>query len=161
MPPSRRAGGWAVAGLVLGMIGIVFGTITAIVMIPRLREQTSQARCMDNLRLLGRAVGYYTLDHNAYPPDLPTLARLGYLAPPLPTCPAGHDYTWTAAGARPSRVTQPAATVIAYDAVGAHAPGCVIALFADGHAEELTEAETQQVLSAVEPGGAPPVLERQ
>jgi hypothetical protein len=161
LPKSRNSGGKgkAVAGIMLGLFTVVFGTLVGIIAVQKLRTTAAQQQCLGSLRDMVPGINAYVMDHKGfYPPDLQTLERLKYVQPAVPTCPSGHSYTWVAGGQRSSQIAKPSATLIAYDAVGAHTKGRMIALFADGHGEELSEVDTKQVLADVEAGKVLPVV---
>jgi hypothetical protein len=157
--PTGR--GKAIAGVLLGLFSVIFGTVVAVIAIPKLRAEAGRSQCLDNLRQMVPGINAYAFDAKGYyAPDLETMVRLKYIQPAVPPCPAGHSYRYLAAGLRSTKIAKPSATVIIIDAPGAHTPRRLIALFADGHGEELDEAETKQVLDAIQSGNLPPVLDR-
>src|SRR4051812_26651617 len=73
----------AVAGMVLGGVGIVLGVIglTALVLLP-IGEQSRRLKCANNLRELGLAVAHYHADKKGFPsPAVPNRAGLAGFAP--------------------------------------------------------------------------------
>jgi len=143
--------GLAIAGLILGYTLIVV-MIAAIVLfitlgVPAIKEETSKARCLNNLQQIGTACQTYASRHNGRYPE-----RLSELYPMLDldvfVCPSTNakiaspdeidaktSYEYRGAGLDQRTLSEPSyQVVLACDKPGNHRSGKHI-LYADGHAE--------------------------
>jgi prepilin-type processing-associated H-X9-DG protein len=96
--PGRRSGrGMAIAGLVLGCVGIPLTVVALLISIllpslNRAREIANRVKCAANERSIGQAILLYENDfHGQYPPDLVTLAKTESVPLSVFVCPSSND----------------------------------------------------------------------
>jgi prepilin-type processing-associated H-X9-DG protein len=146
--------GLAIAGLILGYTSIVALAVLLVLfftlVVPAIKEESSKADCMANLKMIGAACNAYAAEHNgAFPERLSQLYEAG-LVPSLDgfVCPSTGakigspqeidsktSYEYRGAGLNLRTVREPSYQVIlACDKPGNHRRGKNI-LYADGHVE--------------------------
>jgi prepilin-type processing-associated H-X9-DG protein len=156
--PGKRGGqGMAIAGLVLGAVGLLIIPLNIAILLPslnRARETANRVKCASNERQIGQAIVLYCNDHGGqYPPDLVTLLKDEPLAPSAFVCPSSNDTPASSAsdlmsGGHCSYVyvglglTQGAGptTVVLYERHDAHGGDGVNMLFGDGHVEFMPKS---------------------
>ncbi len=156
--PGKRGGqGMAIAGLVLGAVGILIVPLSISILLPslnRARETANRVKCASNERQIGQAIVLYCNDYGGqYPPDLAALLKAEPLAPSVFVCPSSNDtpagsandllsgghcsYVYVGQG-----LTQGAGptTVVLYERHEAHGGDGVNMLFGDGHVEFMPKS---------------------
>ena len=169
---TLRGQGLAIAGLVLGYLGIGMGLIMAVLasmLIPALssaREEARQLMCKNNLKQVAAAIAQY-LDtegkHVYYPSDLKELVDTKIISEPaILLCPSSgtspgggwkceYDSIFSLTRWKLAKLTDrlPANTMLVWDNKPRHKGGRC-AVFRDTHAEYLPEAQFQQKLAETE-----------
>jgi len=150
---GRRPGkGMAIAGLVLGSVGLMTAPLLPAILLPalaRAREQARRTICTVNLSSIGKAVLIYQAEHEAMPPDTDTLIRAG-TSPKAFDCPSAKanrscDYFYFAP-TDPKALSESDETIIACDYNG-NPPGGRNVLYLDGHVAWLSESAFQRELA--------------
>ncbi|HZK80642.1 MAG TPA: GYF domain-containing protein [Humisphaera sp.] len=159
---NRRTGrGFAIAGLVLGCVGIPLSCLSISIMLPPLnaaRQQARQIKSAANEKNIGLAMMMYAnANQGQFPPDLITLAKAESLAPDVFVDPGSSDvpaasidalesrghnsYIYTGAG-----LTNPGArTVILYEKLHPNGRG-VNVLYGDGSVQFVNKANMPSVV---------------
>jgi prepilin-type processing-associated H-X9-DG protein len=176
--PAVKGRGFAIAGLVLGSIGLVFSICSISILLPslnRARETANRVKCGSNLRQIGQAMLLYANENRgAYPPrpeDLlltQDIESIVFVCPSTNDTPApgssgpqqatkltagGHDsYVYLGKGLRNTAGFK---TVLAYEPMSNHKNGMNV-LFGDGHVEFLSGVMAQKVESELKAGQNPP-----
>ncbi|MGA2440373.1 MAG: GYF domain-containing protein [Tepidisphaeraceae bacterium] len=156
---GKRGGqGMAIAGLVLGAVGLMFFLpLSVSILLPslnRARETANRVKCASNERQIGQAILLYCNEnHGQYPPDLPTLLKTEDITTSVFVCPSSNDtpasspdkllsgghcsYVYVGQG-----LTQGAdpSTVVLYERHDAHGGDGVNMLFGDGHVEFMPKS---------------------
>jgi len=132
------------------------------------RAQAKQAVSMSNLRMVGIAAIMYAQEHDGQlPTGLDELVREGVVPPqslvsPLsgrapPTLEGGKlvgevDYVYVRpAAGKLHAIENPARTVLAYERLDNRGGAATVAVFADGHVEQLTGEQLNKLLEAPAP----------
>ena len=169
---DNRAGGrgMAVAGLILGIISLLFGPLLIAILIPalnRAREQANRVKCAADMRMLGQAMlTYANTNGDQYPDNLEGLLKTDpSLSPAIFVCPAGDKTppdnsspqkfaSDIASGQHTSYIYlgkgldlhAPADTVLIYEPLEDHAREGMNVLFGDGHVQFLDRTQSQTIL---------------
>jgi predicted Zn finger-like uncharacterized protein/prepilin-type processing-associated H-X9-DG protein len=168
-PGMARGRGMAIAGTILGGLGMVVGVLAVLISIllpslNRAREIANRAKCASNMHQIGQAILLYQNSNNqAYPPDLTTLWKNEQLSGSVFVCPSSNDTP--AAG--PDQLTsgghlsyvyvapdfQPGAmTPVLYENSTDHAHDGTNILFGDGHVAWYSTANAAAILGSVNHG---------
>lgn len=157
-PGKRRGQGMAIAGLVLGCVGMLVVPLNIAILLPalnRARETANRVKCASNERQIGMAILLYGNDnHGQYPPDLATLLKTESIAPAVFVCPSSNDtpassandllsgghcsYIYLGQGLTQDTATR--STVVLYEHPEDHAENGVNMLFGDGHVEFMPKS---------------------
>jgi len=157
---GRRGGqGMAIAGLVLGAVGLVFFLPMSIaILLPsfdRAYETANRVKCASNERQIGQAILLYSNDYQGqYPPDFVTLLKTENITPSVFVCPSSNDtpaksaaellsgghcsYVYVGQGLTAQTVSP--STVVLYERHDAHGGDGVNMLFGDGHVEFMPKS---------------------
>jgi prepilin-type processing-associated H-X9-DG protein len=146
---SGAGGAKARAGLVLGIVNLIWSVIFAISLYPayqRARRASEAVQCAAQLRQIGAACMIYAASNRGYmPPSLATLTSTMVL-PTMLTCPAATragaptPYIYVLPSAKVSTIRNPSRTVLVYESPTNHGGGWMNVLFADGHVAMLKPA---------------------
>ncbi len=172
-PGRKRGRGLAIAGTVLGGVGLLMVPVSALmisILLPslnRARETANRAKCASNMHQIGLGLLLYQQDHNqAYPPDLATLWQSEQLSGSVFVCPSSNDTPaaspaqLTAGGhlsyvyVPPADGTTPGAlTPVLYENGADHGGDGTNILFGDGHVSWYAAASAKALLG--QPPAAP------
>jgi len=140
----------AIAGLVLGLVGLVFVTPTfyllLIPLVDRAHEAVNQVKCRNNMVLIGNALAAYAHSNGgAFPTNLNDLVSRGLLSPQALVCPdapigSGSNYILSA-----TNLNVPPSTIILYEPLSNHGNGINV-LYRDGRVVFLPQ---QQAMNAI------------
>ena len=162
--PGRAQGrGMAIAGTVLGGVGLLFMFPLMIsILLPslnRAREVANRAKCASNMHQVGLAILLYQQDNRQqYPPDLTTLCQTEQLPLSTLVCPSSNDtpaaspaqlssgghlsYVYVPPGDTPSAANTP----VLYEKLTDHSNDGTNILFGDGHVSWFTAAAAKTLL---------------
>jgi prepilin-type processing-associated H-X9-DG protein len=182
--PAVSGKGMAVAGLTLGIVGLVgwagYALLMASILVPslgRARETANRVKCAANMRQIGLAILLYSNENRgAYPPRLEDLlltqdiTSQAFVCPSTPDTPApgtspqtfaqnlstGGHLSYVYVGADMTNTTASPATIVLYEAMTNHANDGMNVLYGDGHVEFQTAAEAQRILNELNSGHNPP-----
>ena len=167
--PGQAGGrGMAIAGLVLGGVGILLSILSIAVLLPslnRAREFAYRAQCASNLHRIGLAMLLYRNENQQqFPPDLTTLWKTQQLDAKVFICPSSSDtpaaspaqlesgghcsYKYLYPG--PHNGNPDSTTVILYDNDPNHKAAGTNMLFGDGSAMWESPSEATKLLAATE-----------
>lgn len=156
--------GMAVAGLVLGAIGLV-APLLLLPVLSVVREQANRVKCADNMKVLGRAMGAYANQHGGhFPARLEDVLEADpLLSPSLFVCPddsrfpagattpqalaariaAGQNCSYVYAG-RGLTTSAGSDVVLLFEPLADHHEGMNV-LFADGSVKWVARAAAQRI----------------
>jgi prepilin-type processing-associated H-X9-DG protein len=172
--PRVGGRGLAIAGLTLGIAGMVFSCFQMSVLLPslnRARETANRVKCASNMRQIGQAILLYANEnHGQYPPDLPTLLKTEPITSNVFVCPsssdtnangpgdlmAGGHLSYVYVGKDMTNLAVGPSTVLLYENPGAHGGDGMNVLFGDGHVEFFGKAVTAQIIKDLNAGNNPP-----
>ena len=150
--------GWgrAKAGLILGIIGVVWGVAQVVLLVLQLIAVYAFAmkdECVINMRFVGHYVSVYADKHDGFAPR--TLAQI-YEAR-LPNCPKSGltNYVYLSPGVKLADISNRASTVLVYEPVSNHGDGASF-LMADGHCEYIPTPLADQMIKELGLGANPP-----
>jgi hypothetical protein len=170
--PNVGGKGQAVAGIVLGSVGLLLMLSIIIPVLSRAREIANRVECAQNLRQIERAIVTYTNNNNgSYPPDLGTLYKDQQLDLHLFCCPdtntspppnmsvdqaaqwvnQNSDYIYLGAGLTSPA---PANTLVIYEKDQDHAPAGNNILYGDGRVVFLPTAKVHQLIAQSNTSGS-------
>jgi len=151
---AKHAGGkgFAVGGIIAGIVGIVVGQVLAfaLLLVPRVREGREGLQCGSNLHAIGEGMAmYWAENQNAYPPDLDVLVRQGKVQREALRCPSVEhgrrcDYFYLAPSGGAADV--PDDLLVACDLRGNHGQRRNV-MYAHASVGGRTEAEFQPELA--------------
>jgi prepilin-type processing-associated H-X9-DG protein len=171
----RRGRGFAVAGLVLGFLGL-FATAALVPSFFRAKEMSNRVLCGSHLRQIGMAMFMYANENRGvYPPGPPELLATQDITPEVFVCPST-DHT---PAARQSNQLQPynpvpgktlsyvylgkgmtstagATTVLVYEPLTNHNKAGINVLFGDGSVEFIPGPVAEKMISELNAGQNPP-----
>jgi prepilin-type processing-associated H-X9-DG protein len=174
-----RGRGFAITGLVLGVVGLALFAAVAPVAIARGKEGANRVKCGSNLRQIGMAMLMYSNENRgAYPPTLNELLLTQDISSDVCVCPSTSDKAPPSpyANPNPSRRqfdltpgkhlsyvylgkgmtnTAGALTVLVYEPLADHREGSNV-LFGDGRVEFIPKPVMDKVLAELQAGQNPP-----
>jgi len=172
--PAVKGRGFAIAGLVLGVLNLLFIPVLMIsILLPslnRARETANRVKCASNMRQIGQALLLYANENRGdYPPDLETLLLTQDIGADVFCCPSSNDEiapgatvedqaTNLSAGGHLSYVylgsedgsSTSAEQIVLYEPITNHGGDGGNALFGDGHVEFLNKQMLQKTLADTE-----------
>ncbi len=150
--------GWgrAKAGLILGIVGTVWGVAQVVLIVQNLIAGYAFAmkdECVINMRFAGGYVSSYANEHEGFAPL--NLAQI-YQAR-LPNCPKSGlaNYVYLPPAARLTDISNRGNTVLMYEPVSNHGDGAGF-LMADGHCEYIQSPLADQMIRQLAFGANPP-----
>ena len=168
-PGMQKGRGMAIAGTVLGSLGMVIGgfAMLASILLPSLnkaRETANRAKCASNMHQIGLAILLYQNENQQeYPPDLTTLMQNEQLSASVFICPSSNDtpaaspsqletgghlsYKYIYPGPRASHPQPAADEAVLYEQSTDHTHDGMNILFGDGHAEWFKTAAAQKYIN--------------
>jgi prepilin-type processing-associated H-X9-DG protein len=177
-----RGRGFAITGLVLGLVGLALFAAIAPVAIARGRESANRVRCASNLRQIGQAMLMYANENRgAYPPTLgellltqdivsacfvcPSTSHAPAPTPPLSTTrpnqlqpfdlTPGQHLSYVYLGKSMTFRSAGPRVVLVYEPLADHHDGCNV-LFGDGRVEFIPKPVIEKVLVELQAGRNPP-----
>jgi prepilin-type processing-associated H-X9-DG protein len=176
--PAVRGRGFAITGLVLGCVGLVFAIFSISILLPslnRARETAHRVKCGANLRQIGQAMMLYANENRGqFPPTVNELLVTQDITPEVFVCPSSSDTPATGINAQQAIVNIAAGghqsyiylgkggnsavgrdVVLAYEPLSTHKVG-FNALFGDGHVEFIYGPIAARVEAELKAGQNPP-----
>ena len=167
-PGMAKGRGMAIAGTILGSLGLVFIPVLLMIsiLLPALnkaRETANRAKCASNMHQIGLAILLYQQDNNqAYPPDLTTLWQHEQLTGSVFVCPSSNDtpaagpaqltsgghLSYTYAPPAPGE-TPDATTPVLYETAAPHGRDGSNILFGDGAVNFYNAASAKRLIDQV------------
>jgi prepilin-type processing-associated H-X9-DG protein len=181
--PHVRGRGFAIAGLVLGIVNIVGASAYLLLMLAimfpslnRARETANRVKCASNMRQIGQALMLYAMENDGqYPETLPPLIVTQDITAHVFCCPTTADTPTTAttadeiaedfeAGGHLSYVyvgqgfgnDAPARAVILYEPLTNHNGDGTNVLYGDGSVAFVNAQQAQTMILQLESGNNPP-----
>lgn len=181
--PNVGGKGMAVAGLTLGIVGLLgwvaYGLLMVSILVPslsRARETAQRVQCASNMRQIGMAILLYTNENRGeYPPKLEDLLLTQDINSLVFVCPSTNDtaapgatgpaqapnlstgghlsYVYVGAGLTNSTSAE---TIILYEPMTNHGGDGMNVLYGDGHVEFQTQAEAARLITELNAGHNPP-----
>lgn len=177
--PRVGGRGMAIAGLVLGICSIFFGSCISIMLpaLNRAREQANRVKCSSNMRQIGLAIMMYSNQekNGAFPDSLDKVVTDGFVnSGNVFVCPSSSDtgsattpqqiitdlhssghlsYVYVGSGLDNKADNN---TVVLYEPPGDHRNEGGNFLFGDGHVEFVPRPKAQQMISEIQAGQNPP-----
>ncbi|MFT3787545.1 MAG: DUF4190 domain-containing protein [Tepidisphaeraceae bacterium] len=139
--PGAGGQGLAIAGLVLGICGVLFFALQISILLPslnRAREMANRAKCRSQLAQIGTGLRIYAVQNNGqFPPDLATLLTEADLPSGITNCPdaptSGTSYVYVGKGVSERLVTSNDAIV--FEVLSNHHGEGGNVVFGDGHVD--------------------------
>jgi prepilin-type processing-associated H-X9-DG protein len=159
--PRVGGKGLAIAGIVIGGVGLLFLSVQIAILLPALskaRETANRAACSNNMSQIGREMLMYANDNNQqFPPNLQILQKEQQLPAKLFQCPSSNTtgtpvYVYT----HPRNTAVSANTVLLYELLTNHRNQGMNVLFADGHVEWFSAPMAQKIISDFQTTGTAP-----
>lgn len=177
--PAVGGKGLAIAGVVLGIVGIFASALPIAILLPslnRARETANRVKCASNMRIIGQAILLYSNENRgSFPVKLEDLLLTQSIDSTVFVCPSTSDTP--APGSSPDAAAQNLSagshlsyvyvgqgltnmathdTVVLYEPMTNHDSDGMNVLYGDGHVEFQLKNEAQRIIDEIQAGHNPP-----